>query len=98
MMHMTKLLLFTSVVNLATFIVNLRPQVMALDAPIYVRLGLCFLALAVPALTLFTMPVTIGYLNLVTCIESMKKEHELSEVIKEQKHARHQKAMQVLPT
>jgi len=42
------------------------------------------------------MPTIIGLYNLVTSIEAMKNEHAVTEVIKDQKHRRHQRATQVL--
>jgi hypothetical protein len=70
-----------------------RAEDVAFSYPI--KVAMSTLAVLLPCMTLFNMPVTIGHLNLVTCVETMKNEHALTEVIKEQKHKRHQKAMQV---
>ena len=44
------------------------------------------------------MPGTMGYLNLVTSVETMKDEHAIVDVISRQKNERQEKAKQVLKT
>jgi Ca2+-binding EF-hand superfamily protein len=95
-MHLLKIMLFTSVVNLAVLVVNLRGKIMELPVALPVRVVLFSLGLLVPVLTLSMMPTIIGFYNLVTSIEAMKNEHAVTEVIKEQKYRRHQRATQVL--
>ena len=43
--------------------------------------ALAVAALLLPLLTLATMPISIGYINLVTCVEKMKKDGPLTEVM-----------------
>ena len=107
LMHSIKLVLFTSCLNIAVFLVQLRPTLMALslpgpdDAPTLatwaLRIGLCGLACLLPYLTLKEMPRCMEYLNLTTCIEMMKNDELIREVVQEQKGAKHRKAMQVCP-
>jgi len=94
--HMIKLVLFASVVNMAVLMVNVRPQIMDLQIALPLRYLLLVAGMIVPMITLVIMPVTIGYLNIITSIETMKKEGLLVEVIKAQKYEKHQQALDVL--
>ena len=113
MMHLVKLVLFSTCVNIAVFFVEVRPAVMqikwapfgsgessadTLIATWAVRVLLFGVACCLPYMTLTPMPVCIGYLNLTTAVEMMKKEKEINQVIMTQKYEMHEKATHVLAT
>ena len=59
------------------------------------RVSLCALACLLPYQTLKSMPLCMEYLNLTTCIEMMRNDELVREVMQEQKGAKQRKAIQV---
>lgn len=103
MLHLVKLVLFISCVNISVFIFEIYPEVAEWDfghvvMTAVIRVVVSVLAMTLPILTLATMPVSITYLNVVTCIEMMKSDEQIEDVTKDQKHEKHSKAMSVLST
>jgi len=88
--HMVKLVLFGSVINLAVVAVELRSQMM--DKSVFLLL----VALIPPIVTLILTPRNLQLLNLVTCIETMKNEPILIDVIKQQRYEKQRKVTQIL--
>mmetsp|Transcript_20070 Transcript_20070/g.32143 ORF Transcript_20070/g.32143 Transcript_20070/m.32143 type:complete len:571 (+) Transcript_20070:158-1870(+) len=111
LLHLIKLVLFVSCVNISLFFIRILPMILEIEwsplgpldhslireiATWSLRAGLGWSALMFPYLTLKPMPVCIGYLNLTTCIEMMKKDEEILEVMKTQKSKKHHMAIKVL--
>mmetsp|Transcript_38397 Transcript_38397/g.90634 ORF Transcript_38397/g.90634 Transcript_38397/m.90634 type:complete len:998 (-) Transcript_38397:84-3077(-) len=90
MIHMVKLLLFSSVISLAVVAVELRIELA--ETSIF----LLVFALLPPALTLFMTPRNLQLLNLVTSIEIMKNEDMIVSVIKEQRFLKQRKITGIL--
>jgi len=111
LLHSIKLVLFVSCVNISLFFIRIVPMILEIQwSPLGpddislvrqistwgVRVVLCVVGLFFPYITLKPMPVCIGYLNLTTCTEMMKKDDEIKQVISEQKTEELQRASQVL--
>mmetsp|Transcript_10060 Transcript_10060/g.24625 ORF Transcript_10060/g.24625 Transcript_10060/m.24625 type:complete len:739 (-) Transcript_10060:31-2247(-) len=92
LMHSIKLLLFGSVIMLAVLFVKLWSEVLAIGA------WLLVLAVLSPLFVVSAMPQVIQTFNMVTSIETMKREVLLIEVVKHQKHEKQKKALHVLST